>query len=360
MNTSQKPIFLSLFVSSLLLLTAVAFYPLYAGSYEGRVIDTETKQPLEGAVVLAVWDKEYPTVGGRVSYFLDSEEVLTDLNGRFVVGKLPPVTFKAFVAGPRILIFCPGYAPYGIYPDYKVNPEIVLDTDTLLRTMEKEELTFELARLTREERLYVVRNIDHMDVPEKKKPNLLRLKAVERKTLGLSAKEGQISTDSLIIMNGAPDEKQLNRLRLQYKNILIYSNGRYFNSDGTPSGILFERDVPVWARELLHRISYAFSLQTQLSERPDILEETDYLPFCMKGSGSLIRTRDPIVKMHELFLSNGWKAKDRYMVDNHGSSSLGYEKKEHHCRVQFEIDKTGTIPKRFGFEIRCRGKGRQE
>jgi hypothetical protein len=182
---------------------------------------------------------------------------------------------------------------------------------------------------------------------------------LERKALGLAAGDGHISTDTLIIMNRAPDEKKLNLLRLQYSHILIDKNGRYFNLDGTPSGIVYESDIPAWARELLRRINYTFSLQTQLSERPDVLEKSDYLPFRMKGKGSLIRTSDPVAKMDDLFRSNGWKANDRYVADGHGSSSFVYEKEEHNCRILFDIDGVGTVPRNYGFEIHCwEGEGK--
>lgn len=348
---------------SLLIVTGCGvFYPLYAaGPYKGKVIDTETKEPLEGAVVLAVWNKEYPSVGGRVAYFLDSEEVLTDSNGRFVVGKYPPVTLSlAFVTGPRIIIYHPGYASYGIYPDYRVSPKVqAVSTDTVLRMMEKEELTFELPRLTREERLYLVRSVDDPDVPGEKKRNLLRLRNIERKALGLHGDNEKGNIDTLVIMNGFPDEKQRNLLRSQYKNILIKENGRYFNIDGTPSGKIFESDLPVWVRELTGRMNYTFSLLTQISERPDISEENVYLPFCIKGTGSLVRTPDPIGKMHDFFLLNGWKASDRIVSDRHGSALFAYEKEKHHCRILFEIDETGIVPRKFGFEIYCREEGQK-
>ena len=70
------------------------FYPVFAGGpYKGRVIDSETKQSLEGAAVLAVWESVTPTIADNVYSCLDAEEVLTDSNGRFVVGKHPPMTF---------------------------------------------------------------------------------------------------------------------------------------------------------------------------------------------------------------------------------------------------------------------------
>jgi hypothetical protein len=50
-----------LFVTVFLMFTAGCAYPIrYDGPYEGRVIEAETKQPIEGVVVLGVWYKEEP------------------------------------------------------------------------------------------------------------------------------------------------------------------------------------------------------------------------------------------------------------------------------------------------------------
>jgi hypothetical protein len=364
MIIQQKRIFSGGFLLLLLFLTVAAWgilCPLYAGGpYKGMVIDTETKQAIEGAVVLAVWDKDYLGPAGRVSYFLDTEEVLTDVNGRFVIGTHPPRTFSlALVSGPRLLIYRPGY---GFFPDYGVNPKIKISSKELLRMMETEGVTIELTQLTREERLYTVRKMsgETLSVPENKKPILLQLRSLERKALGLSVEDGQINSESLITGPAFPDKKKLDLLHQQYRHILIHKNGRYFNTDGTPSGKLFEKDLPDWAREMLWQLKYVFNLWPLISERPDILEESDYLPFCIKGRGSLIRTPDPVAKMQEFLDSKDWKSIPRNLSDDHGSSKLVYEKEERLCLITVEMDEAGTVPRRYGFEIRCKIKGAQK
>ena len=99
------------------------FEPLFAkGPYRGRVIDTDTKQPIEGAAVLAVWYSVTPTIGDKVDAYLDAEEVLTDKDGRFVIGKHTPISFRpGWIRGPDITIFYPGY---GSYPDYHAAPNL--------------------------------------------------------------------------------------------------------------------------------------------------------------------------------------------------------------------------------------------
>ena len=162
------------------------FYPVFAGGpYKGRVIDSETKQSLEGAAVLVVWESVTPTIADKVYSYLDAEEVLTDSNGRFVVGKHPPMTFRpGWVDSPNIIIYYPGY---GFYPDYHASPPIPFGgTDKLLKRMEKEELTIELPRLkTRQERIKVISGSYPTDVPPKKMPNLIRLLNIEAKAIGL-------------------------------------------------------------------------------------------------------------------------------------------------------------------------------
>ena len=54
--------------------------------FEGKVIDADTKQPIEGAVVLGVYYFTAYTIAGSNSYVEDGQETLTDVNGEF---KLP-------------------------------------------------------------------------------------------------------------------------------------------------------------------------------------------------------------------------------------------------------------------------------
>jgi hypothetical protein len=53
------------------------------GPYNGKVLDAETKQPLEGVVVLGIWRTVQLTVAGPTREFFDSVELLTDKNGEF-------------------------------------------------------------------------------------------------------------------------------------------------------------------------------------------------------------------------------------------------------------------------------------
>lgn len=49
------------------------------GPYRGRILDAETGEPIEGAVVAVIWDKQR----GRHQRFGDAQEVVTNAEGKF-------------------------------------------------------------------------------------------------------------------------------------------------------------------------------------------------------------------------------------------------------------------------------------
>ena len=89
----------------------------YLAPFEGRVMDADTKQPIKGAVVLAVYDRSIPSVQGSISFPIDAQETLTDNKGEF---KIPEVRIW-FGGKPRspqeqnLTIFKP---EYGVFPDH--------------------------------------------------------------------------------------------------------------------------------------------------------------------------------------------------------------------------------------------------
>lgn len=83
----------------------------------GKVIDADSKEPIAGAAVLAVYRSEVPSIAGPMSSVVDGQETLTDENGEF---KIPKVK-RWFVAdrgypGGKLIIFKPGY---GFFPNHK-------------------------------------------------------------------------------------------------------------------------------------------------------------------------------------------------------------------------------------------------
>jgi hypothetical protein len=87
--------------------------------YYGRVVDAETKRPIEGAAVLAVYYTQQYGLTGSVAHYADAQETVTGKNGEF---KLPARRIFSLnvISGwdphPRFRIFKPGY---GCYPRHK-------------------------------------------------------------------------------------------------------------------------------------------------------------------------------------------------------------------------------------------------
>ncbi len=70
---------------------------LYSGGpWRGRVIDVDTKQPIEGAVVALVLNRVYDCGVGRYPYFHGAKEVLTDKTGSFEIPAYVEKRSKSF------------------------------------------------------------------------------------------------------------------------------------------------------------------------------------------------------------------------------------------------------------------------
>ncbi|MBW1783630.1 MAG: carboxypeptidase regulatory-like domain-containing protein [Deltaproteobacteria bacterium] len=81
---------------------------VYDGAHNGRVVDADTGEPIEGVVVLGVWRSEFATPAGGVSDFYDAREAVTDKNGDF---SIPGQGARIFsnISPMRALIFKTGY-----------------------------------------------------------------------------------------------------------------------------------------------------------------------------------------------------------------------------------------------------------
>jgi len=103
-------------------LSACAGQSVYTGPWSGQVIDAESKQPIEGAAVVAIWYKYYATPAGDVGNYLDTAEVVTDKDGKFLLPskKFLNVPLLRESGAPHFYIFKPGY---GSYPEYRVSPK---------------------------------------------------------------------------------------------------------------------------------------------------------------------------------------------------------------------------------------------
>lgn len=88
-------------------------------AFSGKIIDAETKEPIEGAVVVAIYQKE-PIIsgpGGGSSSIINIKEILTDKNGEFHISPyltiIQPLSIEDRV---EFIIYKPGYWAYHNFP----------------------------------------------------------------------------------------------------------------------------------------------------------------------------------------------------------------------------------------------------
>ena len=86
------------------------------GPYKGRIVDAETNQPLEGVVVLGVWNKVNLNVVEATRSFYDSIEVTTDKNGEFNIKGQGLLLLLMIDDEMNIVIFKAGYEMRGEGP----------------------------------------------------------------------------------------------------------------------------------------------------------------------------------------------------------------------------------------------------
>ena len=152
------------------------------GPYRGQVIDAETKAPLAGAVVVALWwrNRVYPFHSVAEHYAV--RETVTDAEGRFLLEAkdveegAPRRTYH-----PEFLIFQPGY---GSYPRKYVSPRGFTGG-----IFERPDTVVELPRLPdREDRrkhLWLFGPHSYSDKPFRDLPELMRRINTERIAIGL-------------------------------------------------------------------------------------------------------------------------------------------------------------------------------
>ena len=89
-NTMQRLVCFATIMACILSITGCEgqFYPLPYRSlapFEGKVIDADTKEPIKGAVVLAVYSYEIYGIAGANTIIKDGQETLTDKKWRVQV-----------------------------------------------------------------------------------------------------------------------------------------------------------------------------------------------------------------------------------------------------------------------------------
>lgn len=156
----------------------------YDGTRIGKVVDRDTGQPIEGAVVHGTWNRVHIGPGGAHGVYYDSRETLAGKDGSFkldgigllILSTIDDVEINVFKAGYTQL----AYAFWHNITDYKtkdVTVELVDDTPVI-----------KLRRMTMEERKLWHPVLPGGDVPKKHKRLLIRESNEEMKARGYSSK----------------------------------------------------------------------------------------------------------------------------------------------------------------------------
>ena len=175
--------------------TDAAFEPPGEGPWRGTIVDAETKQPLEGVVVFALWNERYGSIGGYAGGgYCDSEEVVTGADGRFTIRRLKR-SFNPFsiIQGPDFTIYKPGYGRWHFQGD---GEWLTLRGDELNRSVNavwqrfnsEAAVVIELTPLkTRDARMNFLRafSLPSMDTPANRFSKLLEAVNQEHGALGL-------------------------------------------------------------------------------------------------------------------------------------------------------------------------------
>lgn len=125
--------------------------PCHASEYSGRIVDADTGEPIEGAVVLICWHSIL--IHNWYREIFDVKEVLTDKNGLFATDHKPNLNpLRHIYDPPDLEIFKGGYKPIiGVW-----------HMDSFKRmnfSAVGGRVTFKLKTANREERLKILREV---------------------------------------------------------------------------------------------------------------------------------------------------------------------------------------------------------
>ncbi len=104
----KRGMWIVVFTCFLVLSPGCVCVQVFGGTYEGRIVDADTGEPIEGAAVLGVWYTEMATAGGTVRTFYEARETLSDRNGEFSIPGLG-VRLMSNVTPLFVNIFKAGY-----------------------------------------------------------------------------------------------------------------------------------------------------------------------------------------------------------------------------------------------------------
>ena len=177
---------------SMVCLLASASRSESAGPWQAQEVSAETKQPLEGVVVLAWWTRHVRSFGGPSEEYRDSQEVLTDKDGRFTIASrwffsLNPLVF---FDGPFVTMFKSGYGRFG-WPGYQGSEQWPKEKQDALRTaaqlLQLDGIVLEMSRLESvEQRKEYLGKLEgaYLVVPVERRPLLQKAIEEERRAFG--------------------------------------------------------------------------------------------------------------------------------------------------------------------------------
>jgi hypothetical protein len=98
---------------------------VYGATFKGKVIDADTKEPIEGAVVVASWIEEKAAPAGPYTRLKDVIETLTDKEGKWsitgpegamnkMIPRLLSLIGMYVTKEPTFIVFKPGYCPWSV------------------------------------------------------------------------------------------------------------------------------------------------------------------------------------------------------------------------------------------------------
>lgn len=180
--------YLVLLAVALLIISCVFTSPARAffEPYRGKVIDADTKEPIEGAVVTAIWTREVKHFNVTRNIFKKARETVTDKNGEFSIKPYHHYSLRP-LSKLRLewVVFIPGYASFPqATHTYRWHPRVKpqRNIDKIFRP----HTVVELPRLkTRKERRKYLLRPPGVPVPYDKTPLLIEAINVERVNLGL-------------------------------------------------------------------------------------------------------------------------------------------------------------------------------
>ena len=158
-----------------------------AGPWKGQVVDRDTRTPLEGAVVLFVWYKEYSLLMHVTRDYYDSAESVTDADGRFKIESRWTLHPYVFYGKPELHVLKSGYGRWQ-FRDYEKYSKNSFEQEKQIRE-EWEQLAgkggvLELPKLkTRKEMLESLER--PLDVPVERMPKYMDAYNRESVRLGL-------------------------------------------------------------------------------------------------------------------------------------------------------------------------------